>query len=290
MGGRSSSRRGGARGGRGGQGGNRGGQRGGGSTSSGGRGGVEGQQQQRVSPQSPQPPPGLTGPRPVSHTQSRAWIAPRIVADQAIQTQRQRLAHLNRHRGNFCPRSDVWPQDYDITTHRTFITRDRAAMSRHVRDRDRRIARERIDTGLLHAPPAINTAFNSRYLTWKINLSSVLCLPTIFTEHHTLGRTTPEAAWPEPHEQKYEGDERIATDRIHGRFLPHPRVPGNGTVNWQQRSFVPQQLLENFHYPIPDEVEILFRSHRVDELEVSDEIGAELIGEDLMERLDELWE
>ncbi|KXT13633.1 hypothetical protein AC579_4976 [Pseudocercospora musae] len=281
--------KGGARGGRGGQGVNRGGQRGGGFMGPGGRGGIGGRQQ-RASPPPPQPPPGLTGPRPVSHTQSSKWIAPRIVADQAIQAQRQQQAHLNRHQGNFCPRSDTWPQDYDINTHRTFIARDRAAMTRHVRHRNRRIAQERIDAGLLHEPPAINPPFNLRHLNWENNFSSVLALPTIFVINQHLGRTTPEAAWPEPHEQKYEGDERIATDPLHGRFLPHPRVPGNGTVNWQQRSFVPQQMLENFHYPIPDENEILLRSHRVDELEVSDEIGAELIGEDLMERLDELWE
>ncbi|EME87777.1 uncharacterized protein MYCFIDRAFT_75611 [Pseudocercospora fijiensis CIRAD86] len=286
MGGRSSSRRGAARGGRGGH----GAQRGGGTMGPGGRGGHGGQQQQQTAPQPPQPPPGLTGPRPVSHTQSSKWVAPRIVADQAIQAQRQQQAHLNRHRANFCPRSDVWPQDYDINTHRTFIARDRASMNRLLDARNRRIARDRIEAGHLHDPPATNTAFNERYEAWGNNLSSVLALPTVFTPHHNLTRTTPAADWPEPHEQKYEGDERISTDVLHGRFLPHPRVPGNGTVNWQQRSFVPQQMLENFHYPIPDENEILLRSHRVEELEVSDEVGKELIGDELMEQLDELWE
>ncbi|KXT03988.1 hypothetical protein AC578_9223 [Pseudocercospora eumusae] len=289
MGGRSS-RRGGARGGRGGQGGNRGGQRGGGSMGSGGRGGGGSGGQQRASPQPPQPPPGLTGPRPVSHTQSNKWIAPRIIADQAIQAQRHRHAHLNRRRDGFCPRSDIWPQDYDINTHRTFIARDRASMTRLIRDRNRRIAQERIDAGLPTDPPSINPPFNLRHLNWENNLSSVLARPTIFAINQHLGRTDPEADWPEAHEQKYEGDDRIATDPLHARFLPHPRVPSNGTVNWQQRPFVPQQLLENFHFPIPTNVEIFLRSHRVNELEVSDEIGADLIGEDLMQRLDELWE
>lgn len=49
-----------------------------------------------------------------------------------------------------------------------------------------------------------------------------------------------EAGWPCAQELKYEGDDRVATDVKHGRFLPVPRRPGNDTVNWQQLSFLEQ--------------------------------------------------
>jgi hypothetical protein len=84
---------------------------------------------------------------------------------------------------------------------------------------------------------------------------------------------------------KYEGDDRIATDRLHGRFLPAPRVGSDNTVTWMQRPIIWQEALENFH-AYPSEVDIFFRTHWVAELELTDEEGRSLLGSELMDLLD----
>jgi hypothetical protein len=113
--------------------------------------------------------------------------------------------------------------------------------------------------------------------------SVVLALPTVFTHH--LGRRD-MAPWPSRDEMKYEGDDRISTDRLHGRFLPAPRIDSDDGVPWMQRPIIRQEALENFHYPYPREVEIFLRMHWVAELEFTDEEGRVVLGSELMDLLD----
>nr|OQO26041.1 hypothetical protein B0A51_06898 [Rachicladosporium sp. CCFEE 5018] len=95
--------------------------------------------------------------------------------------------------------------------------------------------------------------------------STVLSIHTLFTPAYT-STLQPLAPWPSRSELKYEGDDRIATDALHRRFLPLPRMPGNETVNWQHRNVLPQYAFEDFYLEIREE-EVFERSHVVGEWE-----------------------
>ena len=87
---------------------------------------------------------------------------------------------------------------------------------------------------------------------------------------------------------KYEGDERIATDKLHSRFLGAPRVEGNETVNWQHRNVIEQYPLENYNH-IPTALAVFERNHHFPGLEADSESVEEawhLIGRELYELLD----
>ncbi|KAF2722343.1 hypothetical protein K431DRAFT_202316, partial [Polychaeton citri CBS 116435] len=116
---------------------------------------------------------------------------------------------------------------------------------------------------------------------------AVLSQLTIFTPF--IFRAPPDmrpiAPWPETEELEYEGPGRIATDQLHRRFNPIPRVPGNETVNWQQRLQIDQFPFDDFRWDMQD-VAVFLRTFEVEELEVSDGEGKELLGDDLFGRLD----
>ena len=75
--------------------------------------------------------------------------------------------------------------------------------------------------------------------------------------------------------------DRISTDRLHGRFLGAPRVPGNGTVNWQQRSIILPEWFDWF-YPSPHVVDVFVRNRVIGDSEFSEEEGGEAVGRELM--------
>ncbi|KAK6428743.1 hypothetical protein LTR95_015112 [Oleoguttula sp. CCFEE 5521] len=95
--------------------------------------------------------------------------------------------------------------------------------------------------------------------------SLVLGIRTLFTPAFT-STSQPLAPWPSRSELKYEGDDRVATDALHRRFLPLPRMPGNETVNWQHRNVVPQFAFEEFYLQVREE-EVFERIHVVGEWE-----------------------
>lgn len=64
--------------------------------------------------------------------------------------------------------------------------------------------------------------------------SSVLAMETIWLPELDLPPGRPQAPWPTNDELKYEGPYRSVSG--FGRFHPFPRVPGNTTVHWRQRS------------------------------------------------------
>ncbi|KAK4500652.1 hypothetical protein PRZ48_008841 [Zasmidium cellare] len=94
------------------------------------------------------------------------------------------------------------------------------------------------------------------------------------------------AEWTCKEEAKYEGDERVFTEVIHGRFLGLPQVAGNDTVTWQQRSVVYGYPFDDF-YLKPTEHDVFWPYNKVNELEINDDTGCELIGNQLMGILDE---
>lgn len=124
-------------------------------------------------------------------------------------------------------------------------------------------------------PVKVNKIFGGKTILTPGSL--VLARPTVFTPYVDEDA----APWPELAQIKYEGDDRIKTDKIHGRFLPAPRNQSNATVNWMHRSLRIQKELENFHYP-PQAAEIFLRNHHVAELDFDDNQGDEILGKDLM--------
>lgn len=126
------------------------------------------------------------------------------------------------------------------------------------------------------------TIAGPEHTEWK---SYVLCVKTVFTPNFACGKEH-IASWPSRTEQKYEGDDRIATDKLHGRFPGAPRVQGNETVNWQHRNVIAQYDFENYHY-IPREEEVFFRTHYVDEADLpTEEEAVHMLGSELLEMLD----
>lgn len=72
--------------------------------------------------------------------------------------------------------------------------------------------------------------------------TAILGLKTVWARGWTATDSHPEAPWPTYREFREEGDERHTSN--YGRFLPIPRVPGNKTVVYKQKSFVPVELLD----------------------------------------------
>jgi hypothetical protein len=123
--------------------------------------------------------------------------------------------------------------------------------------------------------------------TLATNFSAVLSMRTVFSPGFRNGKDV-FAPWPSRSEMKYEGDDRIATDPLHRRFLGVPRVEGNETVNWQHRNVIEQYPLEDW-YIIPTESEADWKAHHVPEMEADNESVEEawqLISRELYEMLD----
>ncbi|KAK3696160.1 hypothetical protein LTR37_018131 [Vermiconidia calcicola] len=132
-------------------------------------------------------------------------------------------------------------------------------------------------------PPPIRRAFDDKI--FDTNHSNVLSHRTVFCPQSDKGREN-VAPWPSRSEMKYEGDDRISTDRLHGRFPGVPRVEGNDTVNWQHKATIEQYPFDDFYYPIPQAFEIIDRTHFVAELEFTDQEGEQILGKELMGLLD----
>lgn len=64
--------------------------------------------------------------------------------------------------------------------------------------------------------------------------STVLAQKTIWRPDELNNPSRPQAPWPDSSERKHEGYQRVRSG--YSRFPPLPRVPGNPTVNWKQRS------------------------------------------------------
>lgn len=64
--------------------------------------------------------------------------------------------------------------------------------------------------------------------------STVLARETIWRPDEIDSPSRPQAPWPDSSERKHEGYQRVRSGYC--RFPPLPRVPGNATVNWKQRS------------------------------------------------------
>lgn len=227
------------------------------------------------------------------HSQSRKWIAPERI-------QQEKLRRYNFAREKLCKDSYAWPLSYDVDKHKKAYLEDLRKQWEKTAERNLKEKNERKRLSLAEHPETeIKPAFGGK--KFGTNRSTVLGFETVFTPEFDVDRKEkdlgedgnivridkPVAEWPCREEQKYEGDERIATDALHRRFLGVPRVPGNNTVNWMQRSFIDQYPLDNFYYPPPTEEDVIWRTTLVNEMEIDDATGRELIGNELMDMIDE---
>ncbi|CRG92254.1 hypothetical protein PISL3812_09311 [Talaromyces islandicus] len=83
---------------------------------------------------------------------------------------------------------------------------------------------------------------------WSDTRSHVLSQETIWRNHGPENPSRPQAPWPDSSERKHEGYQRVRSG--YKRFLPLPRVPGNQTVNWKQRSPIATYEFDRVGQPI----------------------------------------
>jgi hypothetical protein len=83
---------------------------------------------------------------------------------------------------------------------------------------------------------------------WRDTRSFVLSQETIWRNHDTENPSRIQAPWPDSSERKHEGYQRVRSG--YKRFLPLPRVPGNQTVNWKQRSPIATYEFDRVGQPI----------------------------------------
>lgn len=246
----------------------------------------------------------------MSYGNSKKWIAPNV-------RDKQRHEKLNQARAKVCKNSPFWTLNFDLEAHkREFAALQQARLASS--DASSSVSSggspnilsqqgdvpctptnhsptDAFETPLTSPNGSTCTAFSGKFssdttdtsTTFNTNLSPVLCLPTVFTPNYMLGKDF-VAPWPSRSEMKYEGDDRIATDKLHSRFLGAPRVEGNETVNWQHRNVIEQYPLENYNH-IPTTLEVFERHHHIPGLEADNEYVEEawhLISRELYELLD----
>ncbi|KAK4547977.1 hypothetical protein LTR36_010696 [Oleoguttula mirabilis] len=217
------------------------------------------------------------------HTNSMKWQSPTYKAKRGN-------LQLNEARRKLCPKSPFWHADFDLEQHKREWKDGEARRARVPPDEKARLAAEDTKRKKFGLPPVVVApvkpeAFGGK--EFEISRSNVLCEPTIFCPQWRIHKEE-IAPWPSKHEMEYEGDGRIATDKLHRRFPGLPRVDGNETVNWQHRAVIPPFPFEEFYYPIPSVVDIFMRTHEIKDTQFTDEAGTEAIGVELMGLLDSI--
>ncbi|KAK5120205.1 hypothetical protein LTR85_006411 [Meristemomyces frigidus] len=215
------------------------------------------------------------------HTNSMKWQSPTYKAKRGN-------LQLNEARRKLCPKSPIWHQDFDLERHKKEWKEGEARRAKVAVDEKARLQAEdeqRIKNGQpgVIVAPVTREPFDGK--EFEISRSNVLCEPTIFCPQWRNGKEE-IAPWPSKHEMEYEGDGRIATDKLHRRFPGLPRVDGNETVNWQHRAIVPPYPFEEFYYPIPSIVDIFMRTHNIEDAQFTDAAGVDALGAELMGLLD----
>lgn len=212
---------------------------------------------------------------------TRKWESPRY-------RDKESKRGINQARRRVCPRSPIWHENFDRAQHKMEWEAglERLRQRKFAESVKLAVEQQRLrQLGFSPPPHPMRTAFDGK--TFDKNRSTVLSRTTIFCPQFKNGKED-VAPWPEHSEMKYEGEDRISTDKLHRRFLGAPRVEGNMSVNWQQRTIILQYPFDDFYYPIPNAVEIMLRTHHVPALEVENKIGEHLIGKELMGLLDPL--
>ncbi|KAL2056896.1 hypothetical protein ABVK25_002635 [Lepraria finkii] len=162
-----------------------------------------------------------------TQSNSKTWVNSQIKEHekwQQIEKNMKRMFH----------RSNCVPMTYhDYLQHRVLFQQDRQAEQAR-KLADLRASSRRSHPGLPPPGPKAKIFPALRGKMFNDNRSAILATPSIWclwwkeTEQH------PQALWPCLEEMKEEGDERMTSG--FRRFPAMPRVPGNATVTYKQKS------------------------------------------------------
>ncbi|TKA32836.1 hypothetical protein B0A50_01062 [Salinomyces thailandicus] len=194
---------------------------------------------------------------------------------------------LREGRRRLCPESPFLSEYHDVAQHKLeWEAGEKRREERKAHQYDWVTAtnelREALDLPRVFIPP-IPLAYQGRIPTGNFGF---LLQPTIFCPDWEANKG-PVAPWPSKHERDYEGDGRIATDPIHRRFLPLPREDTEDGANWQHRPLIPAFDLEEFYYPIPDDLDLVYQHFEIgDPVNFPQEKLEGWLGKDLMAALD----
>ena len=211
-------------------------------------------------------------PAPVTHTNARTWINPRMAEHE-----RWLEVERNLKRMELIPRSPFVPHTFEEWLHFRSgrLEDEREEQARKLANR--RASNVYIQSGI--APVKVRSAMGGR--RFVDGRSTVLCMPTMWSPWYSPTETRPQALWPCPEEMKEEGDERN-TSRF-GRFLGLPRVPGNETVVWKQKHYLPPLPFDDvWRRPNAETFEDMRRQTETDVMEKM----VWLLGKSLMDALD----
>lgn len=170
---------------------------------------------------------------------------------------------LNESRRRLCPNSPFFHRDFDLTTHHKEWQEQLKGEAAAKADQKQKWT----ESGRWKIAPLTHKPFDGK--TFKRNWGNVLCEETVFTPSWEDGKDE-IAPWPSKVEMDYEGDGRVATDQLHGRFLPLPRLNSNDTVQWQHRTVVPASKMDEMHF-IPTHLQIDCLQFWIGEHEFSNE-------------------
>lgn len=230
----------------------------------------------------------------MSYSHSKKWI------NKDVQEQKVRRGFIAA-RLKLCPLSEFLPKDLDIPLHtlKWEILKKSSSAKRASPDKSAvPLSREPFGNKTINGPGFIE------------DYSTVVCEKTVFTpyfadamefvepwpiEHHgdfAISRPKmpkPIASWPKRDEMKYEGDDRVSTDRLHARCLALPRVSGNETVNWQHRARIIPSLFDT-HIYVPCKAEVLERRFGIGDIDEFPEMDRktpqDILGKELFRLLD----
>ncbi|KAK5009538.1 hypothetical protein LTR28_000538 [Elasticomyces elasticus] len=222
----------------------------------------------------------------MSHTSSRVWKAPSVIEGEKWARNLKASRHLFR-------KSPFIPENLNRMAHQNAMKEAKEKLEERknqstnedfLMEYMKRIS----EKSLTPAPQTSAKPFGGGHEECKTNHSKVLGLPTIWCEHWELGKEPGQIAdWPCPQEMSYEGDDRVRTGLENRRFLPLPRVIGNQTVTWQQRSLVHTFPLDAVH-PVVTEEDIFLGTYDITALVVPETDELHALGGELMAMLDPL--
>ncbi|SMQ46150.1 unnamed protein product [Zymoseptoria tritici ST99CH_3D7] len=241
-------------------------------------------------------------PPTVQYSQSDTWIHPSVL-------HRQTIARANKAREKFCPKSELWPNDYDVIQHDAkwkidkgnakILTMERASAVKQAKIRLDKATRA---YGAVPVPTVeAVTPFNGKAFVSAPLCSPVLCYPTTFNITFPEGRhaSHPVACWPTK-EEMHEASavhtiKRPGKKTLHLRNLPFPSCTVQEISTFAEvdlrKVWVPQYALDHVNSTFA--FATLGSSTGVEVERTATPLSAEeeleVFGPELWTMLDEFW-